>query len=316
MSPPLGLIGSAPPISISPFSMAFHDSPGPVSPMWSMARYSLGVKQSCTSKPSTSSSVTRRGRTRRAPHRGHAATHTGRRRSGRASAAGPVRRCDAPSRRSGRSGARRGGRAGSRRSTRTTPAPPSVIWLQSKRRSLPSTTGLTSSSSASRPARRSGTVQPRVCALGFDRALAKFSCAIARRWLSSRPYRLSYSSATRANMLRPHERGVGALVADPGRRAEVLGGGVARHRLLQLDADDQRGLGRRRTADRRSRPGSRRCRTRRRPHGVTTGCPTALRARSRASRRGGPAARTAHRTRWRRARRRSRRRPTPAAARV
>ncbi len=29
MSPPLGLIGSAPPISISPFSMAFHDSPGP-----------------------------------------------------------------------------------------------------------------------------------------------------------------------------------------------------------------------------------------------------------------------------------------------
>ena len=31
--------------------MAFHDSPGPVSPMWSMARYSLGVKQSCTSIP-------------------------------------------------------------------------------------------------------------------------------------------------------------------------------------------------------------------------------------------------------------------------
>ena len=28
MSPPLGLIGSRPPISISPFSMAFHDSPG------------------------------------------------------------------------------------------------------------------------------------------------------------------------------------------------------------------------------------------------------------------------------------------------
>ena len=40
----------------------------------------------------------------------------------------------------------------------------------------------------------------------------------------------------------PHELGVGALVADPGGRAEVLGGGVARHGLLQLDADDQRGL--------------------------------------------------------------------------
>ena len=49
MRPPLGLIGSRPPISISPFSIAFQDSPGPVSPMWSIARYSLGVKQSCTS---------------------------------------------------------------------------------------------------------------------------------------------------------------------------------------------------------------------------------------------------------------------------
>jgi hypothetical protein len=39
----------------------------------------------------------------------------------------------------------------------------------------------------------------------------------------------------------PHEFGIGALVADPGGRAEVLGGGVARHGLLQLDADDQRG---------------------------------------------------------------------------
>ena len=41
---------------------------------------------------------------------------------------------------------------------------------------------------------------------------------------------------------RPHERGVGALVPDPRRSAEVSGGGVARHRLLQLDADHQRGL--------------------------------------------------------------------------
>src|ERR1700677_3342181 len=49
ISPPLGLIGSRPPISISPFSMPLHDSPGPVSPMWSLTRYSLGVKQSCTS---------------------------------------------------------------------------------------------------------------------------------------------------------------------------------------------------------------------------------------------------------------------------
>ena len=38
----------------------------------------------------------------------------------------------------------------------------------------------------------------------------------------------------------PHEFGVGTLVADPGGRAEVLGGGVAGHGLLQLDADHQR----------------------------------------------------------------------------
>ena len=40
----------------------------------------------------------------------------------------------------------------------------------------------------------------------------------------------------------PHELGVGALVSDPCRSAEVVGGGVARHGLLQLDADHQRGL--------------------------------------------------------------------------
>ena len=49
-------------------------------------------------------------------------------------------------------------------------------------------------------ARRSGTVQSRVCALGLVRALAKLSWAIARRWISSMPYRRSYSSATWANM--------------------------------------------------------------------------------------------------------------------
>ena len=42
--------------------------------------------------------------------------------------------------------------------------------------------------------------------------------------------------------VRPHERGVLALVADPGGGAEVLRGGVAGHRLLQLDADDERAV--------------------------------------------------------------------------
>ena len=42
--------------------------------------------------------------------------------------------------------------------------------------------------------------------------------------------------------VRPHELGVGALVPDPGRSAEVFGGGVARHGFLQLDADHQCGL--------------------------------------------------------------------------
>ena len=41
--------------------------------------------------------------------------------------------------------------------------------------------------------------------------------------------------------LRPHVLGA-ALVPDPARRAEVLGGGVARHRALELHPDHQRGL--------------------------------------------------------------------------
>ena len=38
MSPPPGLTGMRPVRSMSPDSMAFHDSPGPVIPVWSMAR--------------------------------------------------------------------------------------------------------------------------------------------------------------------------------------------------------------------------------------------------------------------------------------
>ena len=53
MSPPLALIGSLPPNSITPSSIALHDSPGLVRPKWSIAMYSEVVKQSWVSIPCT-----------------------------------------------------------------------------------------------------------------------------------------------------------------------------------------------------------------------------------------------------------------------
>ena len=50
--PPEGLIGNLPPISISPPSIAFQDSPGAVRPRCSMAMYSVVVKQSWVSTAS------------------------------------------------------------------------------------------------------------------------------------------------------------------------------------------------------------------------------------------------------------------------
>ena len=46
-------MGSRPPISIEPSSTAFHASPGAVRPRWSMAMYSVVVKQSCVSTASS-----------------------------------------------------------------------------------------------------------------------------------------------------------------------------------------------------------------------------------------------------------------------
>ena len=80
----------------------------------------------------------------------------------------------------------------------------------------------------------------RVCALGLLRAFAKLSAAIARRCVSSMPYRRSYSRGHPVEHVRPHELGVGALVVGPRGGAQVLGGGVTGHRLLQFDADDER----------------------------------------------------------------------------
>jgi hypothetical protein len=54
MSPPLGLMGSLPPGSITPSSIAFQLSPGSVRPKWSMAMYSEVVKQSWVSMPCSS----------------------------------------------------------------------------------------------------------------------------------------------------------------------------------------------------------------------------------------------------------------------
>jgi hypothetical protein len=51
MRPPEGLIGSLPPASMVPSSIAFQDSPGAVRPKWSMAMYSDVVKQSWVSMP-------------------------------------------------------------------------------------------------------------------------------------------------------------------------------------------------------------------------------------------------------------------------
>ena len=68
--------------------------------------------------------------------------------------------------------------------TSTTPAPPSVIWLQSNRRIRPSTGGF---AAGSPPGPRSGTFQPRVWALGLTRALAKLISAIRVRCASSMP---------------------------------------------------------------------------------------------------------------------------------
>ena len=53
--PPLGLTGSLPSIAMSPASIAFQDSPGAVSPKWSIAMYSVVVKQSWVSMPSSAS---------------------------------------------------------------------------------------------------------------------------------------------------------------------------------------------------------------------------------------------------------------------
>ena len=153
--------------------------------------------------------------------------------------------------------------------------------------------------------RRSGTVQSRVCAFGLRRALAKFS------WRDGPQVGLVDAVATvvlvgdLGEHVGPHELGVGALVADPRGRAEVLGGGVAGHGLLQLDADDQRGLvgagaqvgdrGQRRDAARRAG----------RLVAGRRGVPQAVDARWPAWRRGGPGRRTSRRTRCRRGPRRS-----------
>ena len=115
------------------------------------------------------------------------------------------------------------------------PAPPSVIWLQSKRRNRPSIGGFASSSASG-----SGTVQSRVCAFGLARALAKFSWAIARRWVVVEAVAAVVLVGDSVEHVRPHELGVGALVAGPRGGAEVLRGGVAGHGLLQFDADDER----------------------------------------------------------------------------
>ena len=55
MRPPLGLTGIRPPISMSPASIACQLWPGGVMPKWSMAMYSVLVKQSCVSMPSIAS---------------------------------------------------------------------------------------------------------------------------------------------------------------------------------------------------------------------------------------------------------------------
>ena len=258
--------------------------------MWSIARYSLGVKQSCTSNPSTSSRVTS-GTVERVEHRAAYVRHhvgvVGAR--GRASAAGPARRCGAPSRRFAPSG----------RAVRMVAQV--VVGDQDDARAA---VGHLAAVEATQPAlddrvdlvvvvgrRRSGTAQPRVCALGLRGALAKFSAAIARRWVVVEAVPTVVLVGDAREHVRPHELRVDSPSCPIHAAApRCCGRRVARHGLLQFDADHQRGVGRRRTADRRSRPASRRCPTRTPPRGGTTGCPTARRARWPASLRGGPGA--------------------------
>ena len=53
ISPPLGFTGRSPPTAMVPSSIAFQLSPGAVMPKWSMAMYSVIVKQSWVSMPSS-----------------------------------------------------------------------------------------------------------------------------------------------------------------------------------------------------------------------------------------------------------------------
>ena len=256
--------------------------------MWSMARYSLGVKQSCTSKPSTSSSVDV-GAVERVEHRtAHVRQHV--RVVGGAvelllqaqpdGAVAPA--VDPPDR-------PHAGVVAQVVVGDEDDAGAAVGHLAAVEAAQPAFDDGVDVvvESPSRP-RRSGTVQPRVCALGLRSGVGEVQLGDRAQvgLVEAVPPVVLVGDA--GEHVRPHELGVGALVPDPGRRAEVLRRRCRRARSSPARRRPPARSGTRRTADRRSRPGSRRCPTRTRPRGATTGCPTARRARWRASRRGGP----------------------------
>ena len=76
-------------------------------------------------------------------------------------------------------------------------AAPSVIWPQSSLRTRPSITGLRVSSAPKLP---SANCHPRVWALGFNLALAKFISAMRVKCSSRIPCRMSYSRVMRSNI--------------------------------------------------------------------------------------------------------------------
>ena len=113
---------------------------------------------------------------------------------------------------------------------------PSVTWLQSVRRRRPSTMGLSVSSALKLPGPNAHFL---VCASGLALALRMLSSAMACRWRGVEAVTPVVLVGEFAEHVRPHELGVLALVADPGRGGEVLGRLRSWDVAFLLDADDQ-----------------------------------------------------------------------------